>query len=134
MPLPREDDDVLRRGWRHRGAELAHQVRTREYGIVFRLLSWRQARIEARNLGRPIRLMKESQRLAPRHAALLPRRIDDAVQRRNPTIVGPALHQIAEVDDESAGDRRHGNPRPVARGDLEALRALLRQKDRQTAV
>ena len=65
--------------------------------------------------------MEKRQRLSPRAAAVLWRRIDDAMQRRHPAIVGPALHQIADVDDEGAGNRRHGDPCALARGDLQAF-------------
>ena len=40
------------------------------------------------------------------------RRIDDPVQGGDPAVVGPASQQIADVDDERAGDERRLGPRP----------------------
>ena len=76
--------------------------------------------------------MEERQRLPPLVAAIVGD--DDAVQGRDPAVVGPARHQVADVDDERAGTRRNLVQAPVAAKNLQAARARLRQQDRQRAV
>src|ERR1700733_6971397 len=62
----------------------------------------------AADLRVPIRLMEKCDGLAARGGALVSRRIYHAMQSGYPVVVGPARHQIADVDDErirNDGDR-----------------------------
>jgi hypothetical protein len=57
-------------------------------------------------------------------------RIDHAVQGRDPGVVGPASHQIAEIDDEAAADRRDIHPLAGGFAHLEATGLVLGGEDR----
>ncbi len=62
------------------------------------------------------------------------RRVDHAVQGGNPAVVGPARHQVADVDDEAV--RHDGDVHPLAFGveHLQAAGAVLGGQDGQAAV
>jgi len=56
------------------------------------------------------------------------------MQRRRPQIIGPLHHEVADVHDESAGDRRDVDPFSILVVDLQAARTVFRAHDGQTAV
>ena len=62
-----------------------------------------------------------------------PGAVGGAVDVRGEAVVGPARHEVADIDDEGADDRRYVDPAPGAVQDLEARIAVLRQ-DRERLV
>ena len=81
-----------------------------------------------------VRLVEEGDRRAAAAGPPIRRRIGHAVQGRDPAVVGPLRHEVAEVDDEGIGHRLDIAPRPVATAHLQAAGARRRQKDREAAV
>ena len=62
-----------------------------------------------------------------------PGAVGGAVDVRGEAVVGPARHEVADIDHEGARDRRNVDPVARAVHDLEAGRRLLRQ-DREHLV
>ena len=62
------------------------------------------------------------------------RRVDHPVRGRDPVIVGPAHHHVAEIADEAAGRGVHVGPAPVAAADLQAARHVVAPQDGERAV
>src|SRR5512133_3891966 len=54
------------------------------------------------------------------------------MQRRDPPVAGPSLHEVADVHDEAAGRRLHREPLAAAR--LRLQTAGIGADDRETAV
>src|SRR5215831_12870771 len=67
-----------------------------------------------------VRMVEEHDRQAARSAFGLLGRVGDAMQGREPAVVGPARHQVALVDHERSRDHRNVVPVPIAVGDLQA--------------
>jgi hypothetical protein len=55
------------------------------------------------------------------------------VQVRHPAIIGPALHHVADVDDELIGLGLHVEPGAILELDLQAARTLADRKNREAA-
>src|ERR1700738_61966 len=97
----RKRKDLLRRG-RHLGChEQTAQVLARRRRRVFRRLAGVQAGRDAADLGVVLGVVEEYERQAPAFRAAVLRRVGDSVQCRDPGVVGPAGHQIAEGDEET---------------------------------
>ena len=56
------------------------------------------------------------------------------MQGRDPAVVGPLGHEVAQVDDEGVGQVRHVEPAAVRRLDLQAAFGGIRLDDRRAAV
>src|SRR5690348_10740342 len=77
---------------------------------------------QAGEIGVEIGIEKEGQRIA-----VLARSIDHPMKGRAEDPVGPALHHVADIDDEAAGDIRRVDPLPGAVTHLEPADRILGQ-------
>ena len=68
-----------------------------------------------------VRLLEENNR-HPRLAGNVTFWVDDAMQGRNPAIIGPLSHQVTDVDDEAVLDLRNLFPGTVSRAHSQAAR------------
>src|SRR5271167_4564998 len=86
---------------RRRRPKFAHEIRPGTHGGIFCRLPGAEARLQHADFRVPVRLMEERHRLPARIGAVLGGGIDDAMQRRDPAIVGPARHEIPDVDEKA---------------------------------
>ena len=84
-------------------------------------------------LGVVIGLVEEQQRRLAEMRRLA-RRIGHPVQRRNPLIVGPVGHQIADIDGKGAGEIGHGLPFAVLAVHLQAADIGIGMNEGETTV
>src|SRR5271154_1965450 len=119
---------------RRRRPEFAHEIRPGTHGGVFGRLPGAEARLQHADFRVPVRLMEERYRLPARIASVLGGGVDDAMQRRDPAVVGPARHEIPDVDHEGAGLWRHFRPGAVGGENFQPARARLRQEYRQAPI
>src|ERR1700682_4253363 len=126
----------------------AHRLRTRRpllrffYSVVvthgdrfvFRFGSRGDASRQTRHCRVVVGVMKEYDRQAARSALGLFGWIGDAMQCREPAVIGPACHQVALIDDERARNHRHVMPVSLSIGDLQAADRVARLEDRDCAL
>ena len=68
---------------------------------VFWFFAWGEASGDAGDFGVPIWLVEEGYGLAARGAGGIGRGIHDAMEGGDPAVVGPAGHEVADIDDEA---------------------------------
>src|SRR5262249_36922152 len=120
---------------RHRSGQpglrvLESAILTREH----RRVSRRPLRGKALDERIVVRMIEERDRESWAAPAVPERRVHHAMQVGQPAIVRPSHEQIADVDDEGRGRRRHVEPAAVARPDLQSARHVLAAQDREAAV
>src|SRR5882757_11105615 len=93
-----------------------------------------QARRDALDLGVVVRVVEEDQRLTAAGGRLLGRRVHDPVQGRDPDVVRPTGHQVADVDDETPREDGNVAPLPLRVADLEATWGVLGREDGEASV
>src|SRR5512143_1597248 len=93
-----------------RGQELLPQVAARRRRRIFRRMRRIGATWQAGHPRVVVRVLEEHDRLAPTIGYAVLRRIDDAVQGRDPAVLGPARQHVPDVDDEAAGSMRYVEP------------------------
>src|SRR5262245_10136448 len=109
---------------------LAHHV-ARTHRLVARRAAGSRAGRQAGDLRVVVRVQEIADRDSPATCPMLGRRIDNAMQVREPTIIGPALHHVADVDDELPAFGGHVQPRTVPEPYLQAAGCIADGKDGQ---
>src|SRR5438309_55708 len=122
------------RGGPDRLEELAQPMLAGRHRRVFRRTTGPAAAGQALDQRVVVRLVEEHDRLPAAAEGAVARRIDHAVQRRHPAVVGPVHHQVAEIDHERVSHRLDVDPRPGPGQDLQAARDVLGFQDGQRAV
>ena len=90
--------------------KLLDHVAARRYGWIFNRGSRSVACRQALDRGIMVGLDEIAQRYAATANRMVSRRIDDAMTCRFPTVIGPAHHQIPDIDHERPFDNRHVKP------------------------
>src|SRR3984957_266411 len=90
--------------------ELAEQVVSRADRIVFRRVFLVRAGRQTFDHCIVVGLMEEYDRYSVLVLFGVERWIDHAMHRRNPSVVGPLLHQVADIDNERPFDDRDVDP------------------------
>src|SRR5271166_5324653 len=109
-------------------AEAAQQIVARTDRLVSRRIVGGLAGRQAGDRRAIVEIEKSGDRVT-----LLSGPVDDTVEVRAVDVVGPALEQVADIDDERPGDERRADPFAVALPELEAADRILR-KERDHAV
>src|SRR6185295_504558 len=111
---------------------LAHQV-TGTDRLVARWVPGSRASGQTGDLGIVVGMQEIPDRHPPAARALLDRRIDNAMQIRQPAIIGPTLHHVADVDDKLTALGSHIQPGAVPELYLQATGCITDGKNGQTA-
>src|SRR5215510_7584111 len=111
---------------------LAHHVAGTDR-LVARRVAGSRARRQTGDLRVVVRVQEIADRDSPATYPMLGRRIHNAMQVREPTIIGPALHHVADVDDELTAFGGHVQPGGVPEPYLQTTRRIADGKDGQAA-
>jgi hypothetical protein len=89
---------------------LLHQQVERFDGLVLWRVRGALARLDALDHVIWVDVVEKCHRLAATGAASIKRRRHNTMQRGNPSIVGPASHEVTQIDDVSVRQVRHIEP------------------------